>query len=595
MLSLALVLLFSMIPASTLSAGEIEFELTASRSVVSPGQRIKLNLQFNDTRDIPAPDLPEIEGFNLRYIGPSTRMSFVNGRMSSSITHTYSLVPLKTGKIKIGPFSLEHNGDTYISNELTIEIVDSSQGQHPATQRRSSSDASHKDNLFLTMKAEKSEMYINEIVPLTIKLYVSGLRVRDIQYPEFNHEGFSSEQSGKPKQYKEQRGGTVYSVVEFNTSIFGTKAGKLDLGPAVLEANIIVQRNRRNHSYNGQDPFESIFGSQNIEPVRLSSEALTVKVLPLPKDRRPSGYNGAVGNFSINVNISPAQVKAGDPLTMKMIVTGTGNLNTVMPPKLENMNNFKTYEPQTSTEGEKKVFEQVLIPLDDSVKEVPVIAFSFFNTATGQYETISKGPFPVRVTIPDSKEEITILEATQSSEKHLKKEIFGRDIIYIKESPGSLKQKGVYLYKNTLFLFLNIVPLLVFFGAWRGLKQREKISTDIGYARRLVAPKKAKKGIRNSERHLHKNSTTEFYDSIFKTIREYIGDRFHIPSGGITSDIVDDTMQDRIGNKEVLSKLKDILIECDMARYAPAELNTANMEKTLAHLKEVIDYMERHK
>jgi hypothetical protein len=127
------------------------------------------------------------------------------------------------------------------------------------------------------MHAGKDRLYINEPVPLTIKLYISGLSVRDIQYPEFSYEGFSTEQLGKPKQYQERKGSLVYDVVEFNTEIFGTKVGTFSLGPATIQANLFLKRERRGHSdgFFGRDPFEGFFGGYRTEPIesqmRLSS------------------------------------------------------------------------------------------------------------------------------------------------------------------------------------------------------------------------------------------------------------------------------------------------------------------------------------
>jgi hypothetical protein len=190
---------------------------------------------------------------------------------------------------------------------------------------------------------------------------------------------------------------------------------------------------------------------------------------------------------------------------------------------------------------------------------------------------------------------VSILEAPVPGEKPVIKEIFGRDIIYIKDSPGKLGMKKAYLYKNATFLLLQVLTLVLFVSVWMIKKRREKLSSDIGYARRLAAPKKAGKGIHKAEQYLRKNKTIEFYDSVFKTTREYLGDRFHIPSGGITSDVVDHTLKAGNINDGILDKLRNIFKKCDMARYAPSAITTSGMEDTLKDLKEAIDYLEKNK
>lgn len=591
-----MVLIFTL---SASFAEEIRFDATVNRNIISLGQSIQLSLQFRDSRSVPAPELPGIDGFQSRYIGPSTRMSIVNGRMSSSVTHVYRLVPLKTGTFKIGPFSFEHDGNMYTSNPLTIEVRDAAAGQGAPHQGMEGAGTALKERLFLTMEAAKPEVYINEMVPVTIKLYVSGISIRDIQYPEYSHEGFSSGDFGKPLQYQETKEGIVYDVVEFRTDIFGTRPGELALGPATLQANIVMKKQGRRRSsvfddFFGHDPFDDFFG-YSAEPVKLSSEKTVLTVMPLPQDKRPEDFSGAVGDFDFSLDVTPKQVRAGDPLTVKMSITGQGNFSTVTSPKLEQSKDFKVYEPQVKENENRKIYEQILIPLSDAVKEIPMASFSFFNPAKGRYETITRGGMPVTVKKPEKKEEIAIMEAPRAGGRAPVTEKLGRDIIYIKESPGTLRKKGGYLYRNTAFLLLQAVPLLLFGLAWKMQKRRERISTDIGYARRLSAPKKAKRGIREAERSLHKDRTQEFYNSVHKTLREYIGDRFHLPTGGITSDIVDDALKDKKIDETILAGLKGIFEGCDMARYAPAQLSRADMENTLKALKEVIDYLERHK
>ncbi len=579
-------------------AEEIHFDASIDRNSMSLGQSAQLALKFEGIKNIPAPELPAIEGLQLRYIGPSTMMSIVNGSMSSSITHIYRLIPLKTGTFRIDPLSFEHKGNAFISNEVSIEIVDSPARQGVPSESPRRMDTAIKDRLFLEIETGKSRAYINEILPLSIKLYVSGLSIRDIQYPEIDLEGFSAGEFGKPLQYKAAKNGISYDVVEFKTSLFGTKPGEFELGPARLKANLLLKRQSggRSSPFNdffGRDPFEDFFGSYRAEPVDVTSDYITLTVMPLPHDTKPDGFQGAIGTFDVTMDVSPKELKTGDPLTLKIIITGSGNFSTVTMPQLEDTGNFKIYEPKVVQEDNKKTFEQVLIPLNESVKEVPAVSFSFFNSETGRYQTLSKGPVPVAVTKPDKKDELTIVDAQQASTVPPVQETLGRDIIYIKESPGTVRRRGSYLYNNGFFLLLHTVPLFLTVTALLLKRKKDRLRTDIGYARRLKAPKKAAKGIREAELFLQKNRTEEFYDSVFRTIREYIGNRFHVAPGGITADVVNDTLKNKGIDNAILDTIQIIFNDCDMARYAPAEFNAARMHHTLKALKESIDSLER--
>lgn len=594
-LVLALILM-----SSAAYAKEINFQASLDRDVIYLGQSAQLQLQFQGSTDIPAPDIPAIDSFQARYAGPSTMMSIVNGRMSSSVTHIYRLVPLKTGKFQIGPFSIQHEGDTYKSNAINVEVIDSAPNAGGRTEQQQQKPAANLgDRVFVKMQAGKKSAYINEIIPLTIKLYVNGIGVRDIQYPEYNREGFSGGQFDKPDQHQETVGSSVYDVVEFKTSIFATRDGTYKLGPARIKANLVTQKKRNRHSqfnnFFGRDPFDDFFGGYETYPVELKSEALSLKVLPLPETGRPGDFKGALGNFNFNLEVSPAEVKAGDPVTLKMIISGSGNFDSVTSPSLKQHDGFKSYDPQAKQEGNRKIFEQVLIPMTDNIKEVPTVSFSFFNTDRGEFQTIVRGGVPLRVLKSDRKEEVTILDAPENTARSAVREKFGRDIIYIKETPGSLARKGRHLYNNPLFIFLQIVPVLALIGAWIVYKRKERLSTDVGYARRLSAPRTARKGIREAEDFLAKNRPGEFYDAVFKTIREYVGNRFHVPSGGMTADSAGEVLKDKGLAQDMLIRLINIFRECDMARYAPSETGMDKMQETLRELKELIDYLERHK
>jgi len=572
---------------------KVGFEATIDRNKVSLGSSVRLNLTFNGTKDIPAPELPEIDGFQSSYLGPSTRMSIVNRRISSSITHIYTLIPLRVGSFKIGPLSFKYKGDTFTSKPIKIEVIEG----RVAEQNRGSSEKELElgDRIFLVMEPEKRDAYLNEIVPVTIRLYVNRLPVKDIQYPDIPHDGFSISEFDKPKQYQKVLKGVIHNVIEFKTSIFGTRPGEHILGPAGLKCSIMIKKQRRRSSMFDDFFDNDFFGRYERYPLNLRSEEIPMTVLALPEDGKPKDFTGTIGNFTFDFKAEPKEVKVGDPITLKMIIKGKGNLNTVTCPTLESQEGFKLYEPQIKQEGNTKIFEQILMPKTDTLHEIPKITFSFFDPERDTYKTILKGPVPIKVTISEKEEGLKFVELPQTAAKALQKEMLGRDIIYIKESPGKLKRKGQFLFKNKIFLALQLLPLLLLISVWTIHKRKERLKTDIRYARLLRAPKRAKKGLSEARRLLNQEQENGFYDLIFKTLREYLGNKFHLPSGGITPHIVDDILKPKGLNEDILNKLRDSFKECDMARYAASGFDKKKMEETFRRTEEIIDYLERQK
>ena len=609
---IAFILLSTLFLVSTASASDIQLEVTVDRQKIALGEALQLNLTFQGTQNISAPSIDKIEGFDARYLGPSTMVSIVNGVVTSSITHVYTLVPLKTGTFTIGPFSVEAQGKTLTSKPITIEVVSApSRGQQltpgQALQEPTPSkiDAEElKDRIFLILSAGKRKAYLNEIMPLTIKLYVNRLGVRDIQFPELETNDFSIEKFAQPKQYREEFGGVLYDVIEFTTDMFAIKPGEFTLGPAKLKCNLVVRRQaqRRRSPFDddffggafNDDIFNDFFGRYEAYPLELKSADLPITVLSLPVEGEPEGFDGALGNFQLNIEATPLEVKAGDPITLKMTVKGEGNFDSVKAPKLQSKDGFKVYDPQVKQNESGKIFEQVLIPESEKVTHIPQINFSFFNTKTGQYEILTHNPIPITVSKADEAQ-TKLIELPQAQVKIAQKEELGRDIIYLKNSAGKLKRIGYYLYQSFGFWLFQIISFILFIGIALFRFKQQKLITDERYARRLRAPGKAKKGIQEIGKLLREGKTEAFFDAVFKTMREYLADRFHLPAGGITAITIEELAKERGIIGEVLDKIKRTFSDCDMARYAPSQFGQKQLEDIFQSLKEIIDYLEKQK
>lgn len=610
--ALSFTLFFALFLTSVAYASDIQLEATVDRNKIALGEVLQLNLTFQGTQNVSAPSIDKIEGFDARYLGPSTMISIVNGVVTSSITHVYTLVPLKTGTFTIGPFSVQAQGKTLTSKPITVEVVSAPAGgqpsapgqalQEPAPAKISAEEL--KDRIFLILSIGKREAYLSEFVPLTVKLYVNRLGVRDIQSPGIETNDFSIEKFGQPKQYREEFGGMLYDVIEFTTNMFGIKSGDFTLGPAKLKCNLVVRRQAQRRRtpfdddfFNGffnDDVFNDFFGRYEAYPLELKSAEIPVSILALPQEGKPEGFDGALGNFQLNVEANPLEVKAGDPITLKMTVKGEGNFDSVKVPKLQSKDGFKVYDPQIKQGENEKVFEQVIIPESEKITSIPQINFSFFNTSTGQYQVLIHAPIHIAVGKAEESQQ-KLIELPQAQIKPVQKEELGRDIIYLKNSPGKLRKIGYYLYQSFSFWLFQILSFILFIGVVLFNFKQQKLKSDTRYARRLRAPAKAKKGIQESDKLLREGKTQEFFDAVFKTIREYLADRFHLPSGGITAITVEEIANKKGLPQEVLDKIKKIFADCDMARYAPGQFGQKELQDVFQALKEVIDYLEKQK
>ncbi|MBL7071385.1 MAG: protein BatD [Candidatus Omnitrophica bacterium] len=579
-------------------AQDITFEVTVDRNKISMGSSVQLNLDFYGTQDISAPELPGIDGFDCQYLGPSTRISIINGRVSNSITHMYRLIPLKTGKFTIPSFSLQYKGKTYTSKAVPIEVTQSPLGALPERGDEASEGQpqSLEDRIFAVIEADKTKAYVNEMISLTVKLFINELAIRDIQYPGFEHDGFSAGEYQEPKKYREIINGVMHDVIEFNTEVFSMRSGELTLGPAVIECNLVVKKQSGRRSFFNDDFFNNFFDRYDSHPLAIETIYMPIKILDLPQEDVPENFNGALGDYNFYAGIEPKDINVGDPITLKMTIVGKGNLKTVKPPVLDLGDDFKSYEPEVSQAENIKTFKFVLIPKSDKITEVPQIKFSFFDTGSGSYKTISRGPTPIRVNSLPEGEELRIFELPEEGSSALRRrEVLGRDIIFIKEAPGKLKQRGTYLYKNKLFIAIQVLPLLAVISILILQRRKERLETDIGYARRLCAPRKARKNLFYVHKMLEVEEKDGFFAASFKTLQEYLGDKFHLPSAGITENVVEDVLRPRNIDKDILNSITECFSSCDTARYAPSSITKEQMARTYKLLEEIIDRLERVK
>jgi len=586
--------IFFLLAPSTF-AQDVRIEAEMSSRKVALGSTVQLTITIHGDNNVAPVQLPEIEGFDVQYVGPSTRVSIINGQHSTSKTFMYSLFPLREGRFKIPSMNVEVSGKIYTVEPITVEVVGSLDQSKPVPENQ---PVSLKDKIFVTLQIPKQEVYLNERLPVKVLLFISGLNARDIQYPQMDNVGFSIDDYEKPQQYNQVANGTRYNVVEFNTVIYPTRTGELDLGPAKVEANILVQSSGRSSSLDRQgglfddDFFNSFFDRHEKRSIALESEKVTINALPLPQEGKPNNFSGAVGQFDFNVSVSPTDVKEGDPITLRMTILGKGSSAAIQVPSLPSGANFKLYDPQVFEKNNIKKVEQVIIPQSDQIEEVPAISFSYFDPQLKKYRTIARGPFPITVTKLEKDEEFKVV-GLEGEVRPVAPETLGQDIVFIKNRPGRLRIAGKHVYNGVLFYMVILLAAALWLAAWMHYERTHRMRTDIVYARRLQAPRKAKHGLAQAKKLIAAGKKEEFYDTIFKTIQQYLGNKLHLSSGAVTFETVQIRLSSKNIEQKVIDDIKLSFEECDMIRYAAADINQENMETSYRSLAQIIDYLER--
>lgn len=588
-----------------LLAQDIRLTATVNHNTLTINDQLELTLTIHGTQDTAPPSFPAIDGFTLLY-GPkiSAQTNIINGNVSVKKGFTYVLQPAAKGKFTIGPSSVEYKGKVYTSAPLTVEVVDASASPGPQT-------PDFNKLIFVEMTTDKNEAYLYEQIILSFRLYFQrGLPIADIDYSAPAAKNFMEEKLGDQRQYEEIRDGVIYNVLELRTALFPMVSGKLVISPATLKCNLIFeqrrgQRDSRFDSFFGDAFIDDFFGrKQSRYPLSRATEPISLEVKPLPEQDKPKDFNGAVGTFNMEVTTKADHVKVGDPITLTISVYGEGNIQTVSEPLLvaDNEDDFKLYPAESTTQitnreeviRGRKVFGKVIEPQKKDLKSTPVVVFSFFDPRTGQYRTIEKGSVPIIVETGEQEIPIQLtVSGNVSPSGKQQVQLLTQDILPIMTSVSSLENQGNQIYKNPILAGCLAIPGVVVIVSLFIIRHKEKLQTDIGYARNKRAHAFVRKRLAAAQTALSQHIPEDFYSSLSKAMSDYFADKLNISSANSTGDTVATLLRQKGVAVEIVKEVSDCMVDFDYRRFSKKEGSLEEMEQSLRYVEQLIARLEK--
>ncbi len=594
-------ILFSIIMMATTSlvkADPITFEATVNSPHVSLDEALQLTLTITGVNENLDPvSLPVLDGFSAKYLGPSTRVSIVNGDYHSERSFIYNLFPNKIGHFQIPSITATIDGQTYATKPIDVDVAQNPSPAQPSGQpsdQNVPTTESLKDKVLMTVSVDKTDVYLDERVPVTIKLLVNGVPVRDIQYPQFDKTGFLVDDFKKPEQTSDVLNGVKYDTVVFKTSVYPNHLGDLSLGPVQIQGNIIYKTGQNNPfsqdgSFFGADVFNNFFDSYATRPVTVNAEPIHLHVSALPSEGRPNDFSGAIGQFDFQANVSPLQVKAGDPLTLKMDIKGNGNFKDFKMPPF-NAGGFKSYEPKVKDTGDEKTAEEVIIPTSATVSEVPFLSFSYFDPSRREYKTITQGPFPIHVSAPSPDQEFKAMgfsDISRASALPATQFSFGEmfnDLCKI------LRKLSASLWFWVSVCIVFIAGLSYFL--WRRFQKR--LEHDPAFARRLKAVREARQALLPAEEYISGGRTKDFYALVSKVLRDYLANKWHESSPALSIPEIVNHLKSANVDKTQIGQIQILLEQADLVCFASANRDAAQMRADLTQTQELIAQLEKY-
>ena len=551
---------------------------------VAVGQQFRLTYTVN-THDVQGFRIGQIpsEAFEV-LMGPSTStqssFSMVNGHtsQSSTITYTYILSALKNGTFTIPAASVTAGGKQITSNAVKIQVSGTAQGnggnsnaQQP--EPRAAGTPISGSELFIRVSASKKRVVEQEPVLLTYKVY-SLVTLTQLEGKMPDLKGFHTQEIPLPqeKSFKvEQFNGRNYRTVTWSQYVmFPQMSGKLQVPPI---------------TFNG--------GSGYVEVKKqIQAPGVEIEVDPLPA--RPANFSGGVGKFTMTTEIDKTELKANDPLTLRVTINGTGNLKLIKQPVVKFPKDFDTYDAKVTDKSHltvsglegNMIYEFLAVPRHQGKYTIPAVEFVYYDTQAKQYKTLTSEAYELDVAKGEGGESQM---QTFSDQEDI--QMLGSDIRYIKLGESKQNAEGDYFFTSVAYLIALVVLCLLFVSLFVIFRQRAIENADMVKMRGKKANKVATKRLKQAAKLMKNNQQSAFYDEVLRALWGYVGDKLNIPVEQLSRDNINDRFAERNVSSATISQFIEAIDECEFERYAPGDAK-GNMNKVYQAAMTAIEEIE---
>lgn len=553
-----------------------QFSASVDRTTVGQFDRFQVYFTFDggDVNGLSNLRPPAFNGFRV-LSGPnqSSSMQIINGKVSGSITFSYILQPSSIGEFTIGQASVDHAGKTYNTQPFKIKVEKGT----PQQQKESTGGYSQEElgkNVFIIAEANKTRALLGEQITITYKLYTK-LNIASPQISKLpSYEGFWAEEVGPLQNINFEIGmynGERFRVAKIKqVALFASKTGTLSVTPFELNVPVIVKKKKT-----GNDVFDEFFNDSffgKTETVQFPARSNTIKVTvdPLPEGA-PASFNGAVGDLNFKAVVDRNDVVTNESLTLRLTVSGNGNIKLLKMPEPQLPTGFEKYEPKTveninrgAAISGQKIVDYLIVPRNSGEKEIPPIEFTYFNPSARKYMTIKSPAFKINV-----RQGVAGNETASQGFVREDIKLLSEDIRFIKTSDFNLEPRQEITLIKPWFWFSLILPLFGLIGAVILKRRHDKLSGNVQLMRSQKAEKAARKRLKLAKFALDKNDTPNFYAELSSALFGYLEDKLGIQKSEFTLEGAVEKLLKRNVAETLIDRVKRIAEKCEYARFAP--------------------------
>ena len=520
------------------------------------------------------------------YTSSQSSYQMINGHTSSSssVTITYTLYAAKNGSFTIGASHAVVGGKRLSSRPVKIQVSGHAQrtngapnmhGQDSYDQprMRSAGSAISGSDLFIKVSASKKRVHEQEPILLTYKVYTQ-VELTQLEGKMPDLKGFHTQEVPLPQQktfHTETVNGRPYKCVTWSQYVmYPQMTGRLEI-PSITFKGIVVQQNRN------VDPMEAFFngGSGYVEVKKdIKAPGITLQVDPLPQ--RPANFSGGVGKFNISASLDKKEVKASEPITLRVVVGGIGNLKLLKQPVVNFPKDFDKYDAKVTdktrltangVEG-NMVYDFLAVPRNQGSYTIPSVELTYYDTSKNAYKTIKTQPFKVEVEKGDG--------TSAESEDFASQD---KDIHTIKLGKAEQHKADEMFFGSFGYWISLLMPLIAFVVLLIVFRRRAIENADIVKKRSNRAGKIATKRLRLANKLMLQGKQGEFYDEVMRALWGYMSYKLNMPAEKLNRDNIRETLGRHFVDDATIEKFTTALDECEFERYAPGDA-AGNMNRT---------------
>ena len=604
-LLLIITLLMGVFACNTLRAEEVTFTADAPNAVVM-GETFRLSYTVN-THSVKNFRIGNIVDFDV-LMGPnqssSSSTSIVNGVRTSSKTITYTCIlrPKQEGTFTIPAATITAEGKQMISKDLVVKVLPPDQGgsstQQTGGQSRGTTTSQpgkiSDEELFIVATVNKKKVYEQEAILLTYKIYTT-VNLTNVSGKMPDLKGFHTQEVEMPKGNREfelehYKGRNYRTIVWSQYVLFPQQSGQLEI-PSISFEGTVAQR------VQNYDPFEAFFngGSSYVNVQKtIHTPKLTIDVSPLPAGK-PASYYGGVGEFNISSTISTTELKEDEAVTLKLIISGTGNMKLIKTPEVKFPADFEIYDPKVDNKftlktnglSGNKVVEYLAIPRHGGDYTIPPVEFSYFDVKSGAYKTLATPEYVLKVAKGSG-------SSTSAPVNYVSKEelrLLGQDIRYINLDEAKYRGRGAYLYGTLGYWLWYIIPFIGFIVIVVVYRKQAVENANIAKVKTKKAGKMATRRLKVAKQKMQQKDKAGFYDEVLKALWGYLGDKLSMPVSELSKDNITAKLSECQVAQELIDECLALVGECEFARYAPS-LSHASEEQIYSKVDALMDRLE---